>query len=92
MLQRVTPNKKDCPPLAAIDLLVGNLPATVTLDNNLAVGPFNLSSASTVFITATVSRSGSATVQPGDYRVVSQNFAHNGEHSIIDLIISEAVP
>jgi cytochrome c-type biogenesis protein CcmH len=80
------------PPLAAIDMLVGDLPATVTLDNNLAVGPFNLSSASTVFITATVSRSGSATVQSGDFRVVSQNFAPNGEHSIIDLIISEAVP
>lgn len=84
--------REGMPPLAATDLLVRDLPTSVTLDNNLAVGPFNLSSVATVFITATVSLSGSATVQSGDYRVVSQNFAHNGEHSVIELIISDVVP
>jgi cytochrome c-type biogenesis protein CcmH len=81
------------PPLAAIDLTVGELPTTVTLDNNLAVTPaFNLSSADTVYVTATVSLSGSANVQSGDYRVQSESFAHNGQHSVIELLIGDVVP
>jgi cytochrome c-type biogenesis protein CcmH len=84
--------REGLPPLAAVDLLVKDLPATVTLDNSVAVGPFNLASADTVYVSAAVSRSGSATVQSGDYRVVSQNFGHAGQHTVIDLVISEVVP
>ena len=44
------------PPLAATDLVVGNLPMTVRLDNSSAVGPFNLASAENVYVSALVSR------------------------------------
>lgn len=85
--------REGVPPLAATQLTVADLPATVTLDNSSAMVPaFNISSADTLYITATVSRSGSANVQSGDYRVVSENFAHAGQHTIIDLVISEPVP
>lgn len=84
--------REGTPPLAATELRVGDLPATVNLDNTMALTNFNLSSASTIFVTATVSSSGTANVQSGDYRVVSENFAHNGEHSVIDLVIRESVP
>jgi cytochrome c-type biogenesis protein CcmH len=77
------------PPLAAIDLVVDDLPATVTLDNNLALTPaFNLSSAQRVYVTATVSRTGSATVQPGDYRVASDSFSVSEANDAIALTIS----
>lgn len=84
--------REGMPPLAAFDLLVRDLPATITLDDNLAVGPFNLSSASTVYVTAAVSRSGSATVQSGDYRVVSESFSLAGEQTTRELVISDIVP
>ncbi|MEX2131977.1 MAG: hypothetical protein WD772_10865, partial [Pseudohongiellaceae bacterium] len=85
--------REGIPPLAATELTVADLPATISLDNNSAMVPaFNISSAATIYITATVSSSGTANVQSGDYRVVSENFAHNGQHTIIDLVISEAVP
>ena len=81
------------PPLAATDLRADDLPSTVTLDNTMAITPmFNLSSADTIYITATVSLTGSATVQSGDYRVVSDNFAHNDQHAVIDLVIRDIVP
>ena len=81
------------PPLAATDLRADDLPATITLDNSMAITPmFNLSSADTIFVTATVSLTGSATVQSGDYRVVSDNFAHNNQHAILDLVIRDTVP
>lgn len=77
------------PPLAAIDLVVDDLPATVTLDNNLALTPaFNLSSAERIYVTATVSRTGSATVQPGDYRVASDSFSVSEASGAIALTIS----
>ena len=38
-------DREGMPPLAAISLVVGNLPIMVQLDNSLAVGPFDLSSA-----------------------------------------------
>lgn len=81
------------PPLAATDLRADDLPATVTLDNSMAITPmFNLSSADTIYVTATVSLTGSATVQSGDYRVVSDNFAHNNQHAVIDLVVRDIVP
>jgi len=76
------------PPLAATDLVVDDLPVTVTLDNNMALTPaFNISSAETVYVSATVSRSGSANVQSGDYRVQSEPFTHDGELNTIELVI-----
>ena len=79
------------PPLAATDLRVSNLPQTIQLDNSSAVGPFNLASSDTVYVSALVSFAGVANPQIGDYRVVSENFSHNGQHTVIDLLISEQV-
>jgi len=79
------------PPLAARDLTVSDLPATITLDNSAAVGMFNLSSAASVFVTATVSLTGSATVQAGDYRVASESFATEGDARDVSLVISNVV-
>lgn len=85
--------RENIPPLAVRELTVGDLPATITLDDGAAMAPmFNLSSADSVYITAIVSRSGTANVQSGDYRQVSENFAHNGQDAVIDLVISDAVP
>ena len=84
--------REGMPPLAAVNLTVGSLPTTIRLDNSDAVGGFNLASADTVYISALVSFTGSANPQRGDYRVVSENFAHNGQHAVIDLVIDERVP
>jgi cytochrome c-type biogenesis protein CcmH len=83
--------REGMPPLAAIDLRVGDLPTTIRLDNASAVGPFNLASADTVYVSALVSFSGTATPAVGDYRVVSDNFAHNGQRAVIDLVLAERV-
>lgn len=84
--------REGLPPLAATQLRVADLPATIRLDNASAVGPFNLSSADTVYVSALVSFAGTANPSTGDYRVVSDNFAHNGEHAVIELVLSERVP
>jgi len=84
--------REGLPPLAAIDLTVAGLPATVRLDNSSAVGPFNLSSADTVFVSALVSHAGIATPRSGDYRVVSETFTHNGENTEVELIITDQIP
>jgi len=80
------------PPLAAIDLTVADLPANIQLDNSYAVGPFNISSAETVFVSASVSFSGSATPASGDYRSQSDNFSHNGQRAVINLVIADRIP
>ena len=80
------------PPLAAIDLTVADLPANIQLDNSFAVGPFNISSAETVFVSASVSFTGSATQTSGDYRSQSDNFSHNGQRVVISLEIIDRVP
>ena len=80
------------PPLAALDTTVGDLPATLELSNFNAVGPFNLSSAATVYVSALVSFSGTATPASGDYRVISDSFAHNEERVPLDLVISQQLP
>jgi cytochrome c-type biogenesis protein CcmH len=80
------------PPLAAIDLTVADLPANIQLDNSYAVGPFNISSADTVFVSAAISFSGSATPSSGDYRSQSDNFSHNGQRAVISLEIVDRVP
>ena len=81
------------PPVAATDLRGADLPITIRLDNSSSPLPqFNLSSADTVFISALVSFSGAANPQSGDYRVVSESFAHNDQHVDIELIISDRLP
>ena len=80
------------PPLAAIDLTVADLPANIQLDNSFAVGPFNISSAETIFVSASVSFTGSATPTSGDYRSQSDNFSHNGQRAMISLEIIDRVP
>jgi cytochrome c-type biogenesis protein CcmH len=84
--------REGLPPLAATQMRVADLPATIRLDNASAVGPFNLSSADTVYVSALVSFAGTANPSTGDYRVVSDNFAHNGQHAVIDLVLSERFP
>ncbi|MBL4820738.1 MAG: c-type cytochrome biogenesis protein CcmI [Gammaproteobacteria bacterium] len=84
--------RKGLPPLAAVDLKVAQLPAKITLDKSSAVGPFDLSSADTVYVSALVSFSGVATPKQGDYRVISETFALNGTGNAINLVISERVP
>ena len=84
-------DREGMPPLAATSLVVGNLPMTVQLDNGSAVGPFNLSSAENIFVSALVSYAGTATPQVGDYRVVSEIFNHKDEPNEVKLIIAERV-
>ena len=71
---------------------IGALPTVFRLDNSSAVGPFNLSSAETVYVSALVSFAGVASPNSGDYRVVSENFAVTDGEIEIDLTISEQVP
>ena len=84
-------DREGMPPLAATSFVVGNLPLTIQLDDSSAVGPFNLSSADNVFVSALVSYAGTANPQPGDYRVVSENFSHDNALTEITLIIADQV-
>ena len=84
--------REGMPPLAAVDLNVSDLPATFVLDDSRAVGPFNLSSAESVYIAALLSRNNSATAQSGDYRVVSDSFAVSPELTEIQLVIGDQIP
>ena len=83
--------REGMPPLAAVGLSVADLPTTISLDNSSQVGPFNLSSADLVRVSAFVSLNGTANPSRGDYRVVSDDFAHNGQHAIVTLTISDEV-
>ena len=83
--------REGMPPLAAVGLSVANLPTTISLDNSSQVGPFNLSSADLVRVSALVSLNGTENPSRGDYRVVSDDFAHNGQHAIVTLTISDEV-
>ena len=84
-------DQEGMPPLAATSLVVANLPTTIRLDNSSAVGPFNLSSAENIYVSALVSYAGIAMPQTGDYRVVSENFTHNNDRAEIDLIITDQI-
>lgn len=79
------------PPVAAVSLTVADLPAEIRLDDSSAVGPFNLSSAETVYVSALVSQAGVAAPSPGDFRVVSDNFSPNGQNAEIELVITDQV-
>ena len=80
------------PPLAAARIPVSEMPTEVRLDNLSAVGPFNLSSADSVTISALLSQAGVATPAAGDYRVVSEPLTvSEGETQRIELTIRERV-
>jgi hypothetical protein len=79
------------PPLAAVSLTVADLPAEIELDNSSAVGPFNLSSADSITVSALVSRRGSATPEAGDYRVESEPLPLDEERLSVELLISEQI-
>ena len=83
--------REGMPPLAAVGLSVADLPTTISLDNSSQVGPLNISSADLVRVSALVSLNGTANPSRGDYRVVSDDFAHNGQHAIVTLTISDEV-
>ncbi|ALO46306.1 c-type cytochrome biogenesis protein CcmI [Pseudohongiella spirulinae] len=85
------------PPLAARLLTVADLPLVVDLSDADAVGPFNLSSASEVVVVATVSLSGTADVQSGDFQarsapVMLDHDAEPENPARIQIMISEPVP
>lgn len=81
------------PPLAAKALTVGDLPAVVTLSNADAVGPFNLSSADEVTVVATVSLSGSADVQSGDFQARSPTLSLADEGPVrLQMLIADPLP
>lgn len=81
------------PPLAAKVMTVADLPAIVTLSDADAVGPFSLSSAEEVTIVATVSLSGSADVQSGDFQARSPTLPLNDEEPVrLQMMIADPVP
>lgn len=85
--------REGMPPLAASFTTVAELPAVIRLDNNSAVGPFNLSSADSVTVSALVSFAGTATPSSGDYRAITESFALGEDETVeLDIVISERVP
>jgi|GEM_PF-118172 len=83
--------RRGTPPLAVAQLTVAELPTTVLLDNNSSVGPFNLSSADSVFVSALVSQQGAANPQPGDFRALTKSFNRSEDIVEVDLLIAEQV-
>ena len=78
------------PPLAALDTTVSALPASFQLDNTAAVGPYDLSSAESVYVTALVSFRGVATPFPGDYRAESPTLTLDADAEVgLELVLSE---
>ncbi|MEH6824958.1 MAG: c-type cytochrome biogenesis protein CcmI [Motiliproteus sp.] len=87
--QAVTGSKM---PLAATRLQVRDLPAMVTLDDSMAMGPMvKLSSAEQVQVRATVSFSGSPGAKPGDIQGVMSPVKVAGNDELIKILISEVV-
>ena len=80
------------PPLAVADLTVAELPARIRLDDSLAVGPFNLSSAESVYVSALVSQAGTANRASGDYFAETEAFPLENPPQPVQLVISEIVP
>ncbi len=80
------------PPLAVATLSVADLPASIRLDDSLAVGPLNLSSAQSVYVAALVSQSGSANRAPGDHFAESDPFPLANPPALVELAISQVVP
>lgn len=80
------------PPLAVADLAVADLPARIRLDDSLAVGPFNLSSAESVYVSALVSQAGTANRASGDYFAETEAFSLENPPAPVELVISDIVP
>ncbi len=79
-------------PLAVADITVADLPARIRLDDSLAVGPFNLSSAESVYISALISQAGTANRASGDYFAETEAFSLESPPQPVELLISEIVP
>ena len=80
------------PPLAVADITVADLPARIRLDDSLAVGPFNLSSAESVYVSALISQVGTANRASGDYFAETEAFSLESPPMPVELLISEIVP
>ena len=80
------------PPLAVADLTVADLPARIRLDDSLAVGPLNLSSAESVYVSALVSQAGTANRASGDYFAETEAFSLENPPAPLELVISDIVP
>lgn len=85
-------NKEGLPPLAVVVLSVKDLPSVITLTNAQAVGPFNLSSAEAISVSALISYSGVANPDSGDIRVASESILLSDEPSELSLILSSRIP
>lgn len=78
-------------PLAIARLTAGQLPATVVLDESMGMSPaMNLSSFDQVIVGARISKSGTATPQPGDLQALSDPVATDSRADV-DLLISEVL-
>ncbi len=78
-------------PLAAQTFAIDDLPLTVRLDDSMAMTPqFTLSSASTIYVGARISRQ--ATPEPGDFEVLSEAFEISAQQDVIRLVIKENAP
>jgi cytochrome c-type biogenesis protein CcmH len=79
------------PPLAAIELNPADLPATVTLNEGMAMLPqFNLSSVTTAYVGASIARQ--AVAQPGDFQALSETFVIAEQEDTIVLSIKDRLP
>jgi len=79
-------------PLAAQRMTLAELPATVVLDDSMAmVEGMNISAFEQLVISARVSKSGSALAQSGDY-IGSRDFKNNKTTASINIVIDTAVP
>lgn len=79
-------------PLAAVRLTVADLPATVVLDDSLAMQPQSkLSSVDEVEVVARISTSGEPKPQAGDLMGVISPVAVQGQVDILDLSIDQIV-
>ena len=79
-------------PLAAQRMTLAELPATVLLDDSMAMAEgMNLSAFEQLVISARVSKSGSAIAQSGDY-IGSTDFKNQKTQASINIVIDTAVP